>query len=61
MYCKSAKLSYEDKQVNLTIQLSPEEWAGLLASAKRDTNIEDLLVETCDAMFKLRVRRPDDR
>lgn len=54
MYCKKALLSYEDKQVNLTIQLNDEEWEGLLFECRhRNKNVEECLIETCDAMFRL--------
>lgn len=54
MYCKKTLLSYEDKQVNLTIQLNDEEWEGLLFECRRrNKNVEDCLIETCDTMFRL--------
>jgi hypothetical protein len=54
MYCKKTLLSYEDKQVNLTIQLNDEEWEGLLFECRRrNKNVEDCLIEACDAMFRL--------
>ena len=61
MYCEKVLLSYEDKQVNLTIQLNDEEWEGLLFECRRrNKNVEDCLIETCDAMFRLAEGKSDD-
>lgn len=62
MYCKKALLSYEDRQVNLTMQLNDEEWESLLFECrfKRHKNVEDVIIETCNAMVKLAERKPDN-
>lgn len=58
MYCKKTLLSYEDKQVNITLQLDDEEWEGLIVECRqRNKPVEDCIAEACDAMFKLAERQ----
>ena len=53
MRCRKALLSYEDKQINLTIQLNDEEYDKLLSECRRENkNVEDFLIEACDMGFK---------
>ena len=61
MYCKKALLSYEDRQVNLTMQLNAEEWENLLFECrfKRNKNVEDIIIETCNEMVKLAEGKPN--
>lgn len=58
MKANRIRLNYEEKQVNITFQLTPKEWATLSKECSSTGRpIEECIKEACDGIFDERWQR----